>query len=100
MYIIFTKFKLILYHIRYTSIILNILADTMDKNRFNELLVNANLSKKAFSDIFNLSQTTVNGWGGIDKPIPYWVESWLELYIDKQKFKALKSAIKNSGACK
>ena len=62
----------------------------MDKNIFNELLQKANLTKKAFSAKFNLSQTTVNGWGGIDKPIPYWVESWLELYIEKQKFETLK----------
>lgn len=72
----------------------------MDKNKFNELLQEADLTKKAFSDIFKISQTTVNGWGGADKAIPYWIESWLELYIDKKKFEALKKAIKESGACK
>jgi hypothetical protein len=72
----------------------------MNKEKFNNLLSNANLSKKDFSEIFDLSQTTVNGWGGVDKAVPYWVESWLELYVENIKFKTLKSAISESGACK
>jgi len=71
----------------------------MNKEEFNNLLKNANLSKKEFSNIIDLSQTTVNGWGGIDKPVPGWVKSWLELYIKNLKFNKLKNAIQDSGAC-
>jgi predicted transcriptional regulator len=72
----------------------------MDKIKFNELLKKAGLSKKDFSKILGTTAGTVSNWGSSDREIPYWVESWLELYIDNIKFKTLKTAISESGACK
>jgi pyruvate/2-oxoacid:ferredoxin oxidoreductase beta subunit len=59
----------------------------MDNLEFKKLLVNAKLTKKEFSQIFNISQTTVNGWGTSGKGFPYWVKSWLENYIELQQVK-------------
>ncbi len=71
----------------------------MNKNKFNELLKKADLTKKEFSVILGTTAGTVTNWGTSDREIPYWVESWLTLYIEKQKFEKLKKAIKESGAC-
>ena len=66
----------------------------MTKIEFNKLLFNANLSKKEFSNLVELSSVTVNGWGGTDKPIPAWVETWLENYIKAKRFDLIVSNIK------
>lgn len=59
----------------------------MENIDFKKLLHKANLSKKEFAGLFGISQTTVNGWGTSGKSFPYWVESWLNNYIDMQKWK-------------
>ena len=66
----------------------------MSKTELNKLLTDANLSKKEFSNLVELSSVTVNGWGGNDKPIPVWVSSWLENYIKAKKFDLIVSNIK------
>jgi len=63
------------------------------------MLKSAGLSKKEFALQADISYNTTNNWNDETKPIPSWVESWLNLYIDNQSFKKLKSAIKDSGAC-
>ena len=59
----------------------------MDRKLFNDKLKEANISKKEFAELMGISQTTVNGWGSNRNHIPYWVESWLENYIEMQKRK-------------
>jgi len=71
----------------------------LKKNKLNEMLKSAGLSKKEFALQADISYNTTNNWNDETKPIPSWVESWLNLYIDNQSFKKLKSAIKDSGAC-
>lgn len=66
----------------------------MTKIELNKLLSDANLSKKEFSNLVELSSVTVNGWGGNNKPIPAWVSSWLENYIKSKKFDLIVSNIK------
>lgn len=63
----------------------------MENIDFKKLLNKADLSKKEFSGLFGISQTTVNGWGTSGKSFPYWVESWLNNYIE---LKELKEGIK------
>ena len=71
----------------------------MNKVKLNELLKKAGLSKKNFAQILGATAGTVSNWGSSDREIPYWVKSWLELYIENIKFKTLKTAISESGAC-
>jgi len=71
----------------------------LKKDILNEMLKSAELSKKEFALQADISYNTANNWNDETKPIPSWVESWLNLYIDNQSFKKLKSAIKDSGAC-
>lgn len=71
----------------------------MDKYIFNNLLKTAGLSKKEFGEILGTTGATISNWGNEDREIPYWVESWLNLYIENMQCKKLKEAIKNSGVC-
>lgn len=66
----------------------------MTKVEFNKLLFEADLSKKEFSSLVELSSITVNGWGGTDKPIPSWVKTWLENYIKAKRFDTVIENIK------
>ena len=62
----------------------------MNKNEFKELLKKANLSKKALSEILKIPYATANSWGNNGSDYPYWLEHWLTLYIENQKYKQLK----------
>lgn len=66
----------------------------MNIDRFKELLKQANLTKKAFSELLGTSYQSVNNWGTNDRGYPYWVESWLSLYIENKECKELKEIIK------
>lgn len=72
----------------------------MTKQKFNDLLKTAGLSKKEFGEILGTSGGTISNWGNEGREIPYWVETWLSLYIENQQCRKLKEAIKNSGVCK
>jgi DNA-binding transcriptional regulator YiaG len=66
----------------------------MDKKLFNDLLKKAGLSKKEFAEILGTSGGAISNWGNEDREIPYWVESWLNLYIENMQCKKLKEAIR------
>ncbi len=71
----------------------------MDKYIFNNLLKTAGLSKKEFGEILGTTGATISNWGNEDREIPYWVESWLNLYIENLQCKKIIEAIKESGVC-
>ena len=71
----------------------------MDKNQLNELLSKANLSKKEFATIVGTSPASLSNWGTSGRDIPYWVETWLNLYIENQTYKQLKDKLKEAGIC-
>ncbi|EAL7635168.1 XRE family transcriptional regulator, partial [Campylobacter lari] len=52
----------------------------MDRNEFNSLLKQANLTKKEFSQIIGMQYSSVNNWGS-SQDFPRWVKSWLQNYI-------------------
>ena len=68
----------------------------MTKELFNDLLSQSNLSKKEFSSIIGTSQGSVANWGTSGRDYPYWVESWLKLYIENKKYNHLKQAFKDT----
>lgn len=71
----------------------------MNKEIFKELLKKAGLSKKDFAEILDIPYQTANSWGANDRGYPYWIESWLNLYIENKDCKELKQMIKDSGVC-
>lgn len=71
----------------------------MEKERFKLLLKKAGFSKRTFSQHFDLKYQSVNSWGNNGRKVPYWVESWLLLYIENQKCKDIKNILHESGVC-
>ena len=57
------------------------------------------LNKKEFSELVGTTHNAVNGWGTNNRGYPYWVESWLKLYIDNKECKELKQLLKDT-VCK
>ncbi len=68
----------------------------MDKTLFNSLLKKADLSKKEFAGLIGTSGATVNNWGSSGRNVPYWVESWLNLYNENKNLKEIKQLIQDS----
>ena len=64
----------------------------MNKEEFNNLLKQANLTKTEFSEIIDMKYTSVNNWGGSQK-FPRWVKSWLENYIKAQDLDRVADAV-------
>jgi len=67
----------------------------MKKEDFTKTLKDINLSKKEFANLSNISYNTVNNWNDENRPVPPWVKSWLQNYIDKKKFDNIKNIIKD-----
>ena len=66
----------------------------MNRDTFKELLKKSGLTKKSFSEILGTSYNAVNSWGCNDRGVPYWVESWLYLYIENKECKELREIIR------
>ncbi len=71
----------------------------MNNEEFKTLLKKASLTKKSFSELVGTSTQGVNNWNNKDRGIPYWVKSWLTLYIENKDCKELKEIIKEN-VCK
>jgi predicted transcriptional regulator len=71
----------------------------MKKENFDDLLKKLNLTRKEFAEISGIRYTTVGKWNDDNRPIPAWVKSWLENYIEKKKFETVKQTLKDTGIC-
>ena len=71
----------------------------MDRETFKTLLKKAELNKKSLAEILGTSYNAVNGWGTNGRDYPYWVKSWLTLYIENKECKELKEIIREN-VCK
>lgn len=52
----------------------------MLKKEFDERIKTLGLSRQDFCNITGLAYSSVSNWNDKDKPIPTWVNSWLENY--------------------
>lgn len=64
----------------------------MEYKQFKELLLQANLNVKQFCQLSSVPYSTCNNW--TTSSTPSWVQSWLKLYIENQKFQKLKTLAK------
>jgi hypothetical protein len=71
----------------------------MNKENFKLLLKKAGFSKRTFSEHLGVKYQSVNSWGNNGRGIPYWVESWLNLYIENKNCNELKELLRKSGVC-
>ncbi len=65
----------------------------MDRQQFNEILEQVELTKEEFAQKVGLKYLSVNNWGSTQN-IPKWVDSWMELYVENYKCRKLREAIK------
>ncbi len=71
----------------------------MEKEEFKKLLKRAKLTKSTFSELIGLKYQSVNTWGNNNRGVPYWVKSWLQMYILNMEYENLKLFLKNSNIC-
>lgn len=64
----------------------------MDRNEFNSLLKQANLTKKQLAEIIGMQYSSVNNWGS-SQEFPKWVESWLQNYIKAKTYEEVKDKL-------
>ena len=67
----------------------------MEYEKFREILKNKGLTVKRFSKLSGVSYGTSSKWGKDDRPVSDWVESWLALYVENQRLKALEDKMKD-----
>lgn len=71
----------------------------MKKQEFDNILKEINLTRQEFADLTKLSYGAIGNWNDEKKPIPGWVKSWLENYIQMRKFETVKKTLRDSGVC-
>ena len=67
----------------------------MNNKLFEQLLIDAELSKKDFANLVEMNYNSVTNWNKSDK-IPEWVASWLKLYIENKDLVKLRKIIKET----
>ena len=67
----------------------------MNNQLFEELLIDAELSKKDFAKLVEMNYNSVTNWNKSDK-IPQWVGSWLKLYTENKDLAKLRQIIKET----
>ena len=67
----------------------------MEYEEFKKVLKNNKLTLKAFSKLSGISYGTSTKWGKDNRPVSDWVESWLTLYVENQRLKALEDKVKS-----
>ena len=66
----------------------------MKKSKFDKILKDINLTRQEFANLTNLTYGAVSNWHDEKKPIPGWVESWLENYIKAKDMDKVAQAVK------
>lgn len=67
----------------------------MNKKDFDDILKKINLSRQEFANKTGLSYGAVGNWNDESKPVPSWVESWLENYIKAKDIEKIAEAVKS-----
>jgi len=67
----------------------------MEYEKFRKILKNQGLTVKKFSKLSGVSYGTSSKWGKDNRPVSDWVESWLTLYVENQRLKALEDKMKD-----
>lgn len=65
----------------------------MKKDEFDDTLKRIGMSRQEFADITNLSYGAVSNWHDEKKPVPGWVDSWLDNYIKAKSYIDIKNKV-------
>jgi len=84
---------MVLFYIEMIYIIMGVII-TMTKQEFDTALEAVGLSRKDFAELSGVSYLgTVTNWNDEKRPIPVWVNTWLENYAYRKKYEALRNLI-------
>ena len=64
------------------------------QKEFDNILQDNDLTRKDFANLSGIQYTTVGKWNDKDRPIPAWVESWLQNYIKAKDIDKIAQTIK------
>ena len=68
----------------------------MTYDEFKSTLKELGLSKHEFSNMVGFTYNSINNWNNhINKPVPTWVDSWLENYRLAKRYKEIKERLKD-----
>lgn len=70
--------------------------NSISREEFNAMLKDADLTKKDFAKYLQTSYNTINAWGSNNREVPYWVKSWLRLYICCSNGNKLRKLLKDN----
>ncbi|AJC85507.1 hypothetical protein IMC75_08410 (plasmid) [Campylobacter peloridis] len=62
----------------------------MLKKEFDEKIKSLGLTRQDFCNITGLAYSSVSNWNDNNKPIPIWVDSWIENYKYKKFYEITK----------
>ncbi len=65
----------------------------MKKEEFDNTLKNIGLSKQDFATLTTLAYSSIGNWHDEKKPIPGWVDSWLNNYIKAKSYEDVKEKV-------
>lgn len=65
----------------------------LKKDDFDETLKKLGITRQAFANMTDLAYSTISNWSDDKKPIPGWVDSWLENYIKAKSYEDVKNKI-------
>ena len=68
--------------------------EILKTTEFENNIKSLSISRKEFSDMTGMSYNTVVNWNDKNKPIPAWVESWLENYKAKKDLDKVVEAVR------
>jgi len=67
----------------------------MEFEELKKKLSENKLTLKKFANLSGVSYNTCTKWGKDNRPVSDWVESWLNLYVERERLKALEDKVKS-----
>lgn len=65
----------------------------MKKDEFDDTLKKIGITRQEFSNITKVAYSTIGNWHDETKPIPGWVDSWLDNYIKAKSYIDIKNKV-------
>jgi hypothetical protein len=65
----------------------------MEYEKFKKILKENDLTLKKFSELSGVKYGTCRHWGKNGRPVSDWVESWLNLYLEKKELEKYRESI-------
>lgn len=65
----------------------------MKKQEFDKILKDIDLTRQEFANLTNMSYSSVSNWHDEKKPVPGWVQSWLDNYVKAKSYSDVRDTV-------